>query len=99
MPTPTTPDTGAIGGDDLSALAWVQGELRRSLEHAHKALRRYVKESDSIRDSDVDAVDPSVLRTARVHILAGTDDDQLRVDVTDTLGSPVLRAEMTVIRS
>jgi acyl-CoA thioesterase FadM len=38
-------------------------------------------------------------RTARVHILAGTDDDQLRVDVTDTLGSSVLRAEMTVIRS
>jgi hypothetical protein len=38
-------------------------------------------------------------RTARVHILAGTDDDQLRVDVTDALGSPVLRAEMTVIRS
>jgi len=34
-----------------------------------------------------------------VHILASTDDDQLRVDVTDTLGSSVLRAEMTVIRS
>jgi chemosensory pili system protein ChpA (sensor histidine kinase/response regulator) len=71
MPTPTPPETGAIGGDDLSALAWVQGELRRSLEHAHKALRRYVKESDSIGDSDVDAVDPSVLRTARVHIHQG----------------------------
>jgi hypothetical protein len=38
-------------------------------------------------------------RTVRVHILANTDDDQLRVDVTDTLGSSVLRAEMTVIRS
>jgi hypothetical protein len=40
-------------------------------------------------------------RTARVHIFAGAGagDDQLRVDVTDTLGSPVLRAEMTVIRS
>jgi hypothetical protein len=34
-----------------------------------------------------------------VHILAGAGDDQLRVDVTDTLGSPVLRAEMSVIRS
>jgi hypothetical protein len=42
-------------------------------------------------------------RTARVHILAGAGagagDDQLRVDVTDTLGSSVLRAEMSVIRS
>jgi hypothetical protein len=38
-------------------------------------------------------------RTARVHILAGADDDQLRVDVTDTLGNPVLRAEMSVIGS
>jgi acyl-CoA thioesterase FadM len=40
-------------------------------------------------------------RTARVHIFAGAGagDDQLRVDVTDTLGSPVLRAEMSVIRS
>lgn len=36
---------------------------------------------------------------ARVHILASAGDDQLRVDVTDTLGSSVLRAEMTVIRS
>jgi len=40
-------------------------------------------------------------RTARVHILAGAGagDDQLRVDVTDTLGSPVLRAELSVIKS
>jgi hypothetical protein len=38
-------------------------------------------------------------RTARVHILAGAGDDQLRVDVTDTLGNPVLRAEMSVIKS
>jgi acyl-CoA thioesterase FadM len=38
-------------------------------------------------------------RTARVHIRVGGGEDQLRVDVTDTLGSPVLRAEMSVIRS
>jgi chemosensory pili system protein ChpA (sensor histidine kinase/response regulator) len=31
-------------GDDLSALSWVRDELRRSLELAHKALRRYLKE-------------------------------------------------------
>ena len=59
---------GALPGDDLSALAWVHGELRRSLEAAHKALRRYLKESDTIGGSDVDAVDPSVLRGARAQI-------------------------------
>ena len=30
-------------GDDLSALAWVHDELRRSLETAHKALRRHLE--------------------------------------------------------
>jgi chemosensory pili system protein ChpA (sensor histidine kinase/response regulator) len=35
-------DTESI--DDLSALSWVQEELRRSLEAAHKSLRRYLKE-------------------------------------------------------
>ena len=34
------PDPAAA--DDLSALAWVHAELRRSLETAHKALRRYL---------------------------------------------------------
>jgi chemosensory pili system protein ChpA (sensor histidine kinase/response regulator) len=50
--------------DDLSALAWVQEELRRSLEAAHKALRRFVKDAEAVSGSDVDAVDPAVLRTA-----------------------------------
>ncbi len=50
--------------DDLSALAWVYDELRRSIESAHKALRRFVKESDAMGGSDVGAVDPLVLRTA-----------------------------------
>ncbi len=54
--------------DDLSALAWVYEEVRRSLEAAHKALRRFVKETEALAGSDVDVVDPSVLRSARVHI-------------------------------
>ena len=33
--------------DDLSTLAWVHEELRRSLEAAHKSLRRYLKEIDA----------------------------------------------------
>ena len=50
-------------GDDLSALSWVQDELRRSLELAHKALRRYLKEQEQL--SDLDTIDPAVLRQAR----------------------------------
>src|SRR6185437_9184101 len=54
--------------DDLSALAWVQEELRRALEAAHKALRRQVRERESQFGADVDAVDPAVLRGARAHL-------------------------------
>ena len=32
---------------DLSPLAWVQEELRRSLESVHKALRRMLRDGDS----------------------------------------------------
>ena len=46
-------DTETI--DDLSALAWVQDELRRSLEAAHKAMRRYLKEAEALAGSDIDA--------------------------------------------
>jgi len=56
---------------DLSALAWVQEELRKSLDTAHKALRRFLKESEAVGGSDVDSVDPSVLRTARAQIHQG----------------------------
>ena len=62
-------DTETI--DDLSALAWVQDELRRSLESAHKAMRRYLKEADAMSGSDVDAVDPGVLRVARAQMHQG----------------------------
>ena len=55
-------------GDDLSALAWVHDELRRSLETAHKALRRHLKEAEAVGASDVDTVDPAVLRGARMQI-------------------------------
>ena len=33
---------------DLSALAWLHDELRRSLEAAHKSLRRYLKEAGAV---------------------------------------------------
>ncbi|MFY9513168.1 MAG: hypothetical protein WAQ05_19570, partial [Rubrivivax sp.] len=82
-------------GDDLSALAWVHGELRKSLETAHKALRRYLKESEALGDSDVDAVDPAVLRTARVQIHQG-------VGALELVGLPapaqVLRASEAAVQ-
>ncbi len=54
--------------DDLSTLAWVYDELRRSLENAHKALHRYLKEAEALGGSDVDSVDPSILRQARAQV-------------------------------
>ncbi|MDE1949205.1 MAG: hybrid sensor histidine kinase/response regulator, partial [Burkholderiales bacterium] len=64
-------DADRPGSEDVSAVAWVLGELRRSLEAAHKALRRYLKESGSVERSDVDAVDPAILRGARAQIHQG----------------------------
>lgn len=57
--------------DDLSSLAWVHEELRKSLDAAHKALRRCLKEAEAAASSDVDAVDPAILRTARQQIHQG----------------------------
>src|SRR5262245_16815300 len=56
---------------DLSALAWVHDELRRTLEAAHKSLRRYLKEADAAGNSDVDTVDPAILRHARSQMHQG----------------------------
>jgi chemosensory pili system protein ChpA (sensor histidine kinase/response regulator) len=57
--------------DDLSALAWVHDELRRTLEAAHKTLRRFVKEQEALPSSDVDAPDVGVLRSARAQLHQG----------------------------
>ena len=80
---------------DLSALAWVQDELRRSLEAAHKALRRFVKEYQTVFDSDVDAVDPTVLRGARQQL-------HQSVGALELVGLPaaarVLRATESVVQ-
>ncbi len=57
--------------DDVSALAWVHSELRRSLEQANKALRRYLKESELTARSDVDTLDPAALRLARTQLHQG----------------------------
>jgi chemosensory pili system protein ChpA (sensor histidine kinase/response regulator) len=63
-----TAHAGTPAAEDLRALSWVQDEVRRSLEAAHKALHRHLKEAESLRGSDVDRVDPAVLRGARTHL-------------------------------
>ena len=80
---------------DLSALAWVQDELRRSLEAAHKGLRRFVKEYQTVFDSDVAAVDPAVLRGVRQQL-------HQSVGALELVGLPaaarVLRASESVVQ-
>jgi chemosensory pili system protein ChpA (sensor histidine kinase/response regulator) len=82
-------------GADLSALSWVHVELRRSLETAHKSLRRALKEVDAGTGSDVDAVDPAVLRSARTQLHQG-------VGALELVGLPavadVLRASEAAVQ-
>ena len=87
--------TATASADDLSAIAWVQEELRRSLDAAHKSLRRFIKDSEAVTGSDLDTVDPGVLRTARAQIHQG-------VGALELVGLPapaiVLRASETAVQ-
>jgi len=50
---------------DLGPLAWVFDELRKSLDTANKAVKRFVRETEQSRNNDLEAVDPGSLRLAR----------------------------------
>ena len=50
---------------DLGPLAWVLDELRKSLDGSAKALKRFVREAEAARGSDLAALDASQLRIAR----------------------------------
>ena len=54
--------------NDLGPLAWVFEELRKSLDSANKAIRRFLREHEQSRQSDLEAVDASALRMARQQI-------------------------------
>ena len=54
-----------LGLGDLGPLAWVLDELRKSLDGAAKALRRFVRDADQARGTDLGALDASQLRIAR----------------------------------
>jgi chemosensory pili system protein ChpA (sensor histidine kinase/response regulator) len=66
MQTQTTPDAETdIAANDLGPLAWVLDELRKSLDGASKALRRFVRDAEIARGSDLAELDASQLRIAR----------------------------------
>lgn len=56
---------GGPGEQDLGPLAWVLDELRKSLDGAVKALRRFVHDADLARESDLATLDVATLRIAR----------------------------------
>jgi chemosensory pili system protein ChpA (sensor histidine kinase/response regulator) len=80
--------------DDLSALAWVHEELRKSLEAAHKALHRCLKDVSVAGQSDMDALDPAILRTARQQIHQGVGALEL---AGLSAGATLLRASEAVV--
>ncbi len=54
-----------LATDDLGPLAWVLDELRKSLDSASAALRRFVRDTGLARGSDMASVDGGQLRIAR----------------------------------
>ncbi len=62
---PAGPGDNELPLSDLGPLAWVLDELRKSLDGATKALRRFVRDADLARGSDLTELDASHLRIAR----------------------------------
>lgn len=61
----TAPTDGGHSELDLGPLAWVLDELRKSLDGAVKALRRFVYDAEVARESDLASLDTATLRMAR----------------------------------
>jgi chemosensory pili system protein ChpA (sensor histidine kinase/response regulator) len=59
------PGDNELAVSDLGPLAWVLDELRKSLDGATKALRRFVRDAELARGSDLTELDASHLRIAR----------------------------------
>lgn len=53
------------GEQDLGPLAWVLDELRKSLDGTVKAMRRFVRDAEVARESDLASLDVGPLRIAR----------------------------------
>ena len=54
-----------VVSNDLGPLAWVLEELKKSLDGATKAMRRFVRDAELARGSDIASLDASQLRIAR----------------------------------
>ena len=54
-----------VAVNDLGPLAWVLDELRKSLDGSAKALKRFVREAEAAKGSDLATLDASQLRIAR----------------------------------
>ena len=82
---------------DLSALAWVADELRRTLENAHKALRRQVRDFETAAPApDLDGTTLPALQQARVLFHQGAGALEM---VSQNEGARLLRAsEQAVLR-
>ena len=81
---------------DLSTLAWVADELRRTLDNAHKALRRQVRETEAAPGTEIDGAAAPAMQQARAlfHQGAGALDM-----VGQAEGARMLRAsEQAVLR-
>ncbi|MES2412500.1 MAG: Hpt domain-containing protein [Pseudomonadota bacterium] len=63
-PNPASADLD-LAVNDLGPLAWVLEELRKSLDGSAKALKRFVRDAEAARGSDLADVDASQLRIAR----------------------------------
>ncbi len=59
------PGANELAVSDLGPLAWVLDELRKSLDGATKALRRFVRDAELARGSNLSELDASHLRIAR----------------------------------
>ena len=59
------PGTHEVEASDLGPLAWVLDELHKSLDGATKAIRRFVRDAEMARGSDISELDASHLRIAR----------------------------------
>ncbi|MCB2042014.1 MAG: hypothetical protein KDH48_15200, partial [Rhodoferax sp.] len=65
MQTLSTPAAESdMTATDLGPLAWVLDELRKSLDGASKALRRFVRDAELARGNDLAELDASQLRIA-----------------------------------
>jgi chemosensory pili system protein ChpA (sensor histidine kinase/response regulator) len=64
----TAQDQDLAHTNDLGPLAWVLDELRKSLESASSALRRFVRDAAQARGQDMASIDDGQLRIARQHM-------------------------------